>query len=132
MACAFSVAGFTVATAQETTTDTTSGHHRHHESVLTADEKAELKKDREQAFAADPALKSEGKALWEQRKSMKDASADDKKAFHEKLHAHFAKVEAAIEKIDSNAAPIIAKLKAAHHHHHPKGDADASSDSSNS
>jgi hypothetical protein len=122
LGCAFAVASLTAASAQDA--DTAPEHHWHHDSVLTADEQAELKKDREQVFTSNPDLKSEGKDLWEQRKSMKDASEEDKQAFHEKWHAYKDKVDAAIEAIDSNAAPLIAKVKAAHHHH------DGGSDSS--
>jgi hypothetical protein len=112
--------------AQDTDPAPAGGHH-HHDSVLTADEKTELKNDRDQVFAANPDLKSESKDLWDQRAAMKDASADDKAAFHDKWHAFQDKLDAAMEKIDPKAAPLIAKVKAAHH---PKPDADASSDNS--
>jgi hypothetical protein len=123
---AFGVAGLTATWAQDANTDTSTEHQWHHDSVLTADEQAELKKDREQVFTANPDLKTEGKDLWEQRKTMKDASEEDKQAFHEKMHAYKAKLDAAIEGVDSNAAALIAKLDAAHHHH------DAGSDSGSS
>mgnify|MGYP001544198959 CR=1 FL=1 len=140
VACALGVASFTTAFAQDTTPTPTpppcngaSCHRHHHGSVLTADERAELKKDREQVFAANPDLKSEGKDLWEQRKSLKDATPEDKKAYFEKWHAFAQKLNAAIVQVDPNAAPILAKLKAAHHHHHHHhSDANAASDDSNS
>jgi DNA polymerase III delta prime subunit len=124
---AIGVASLTAASAQDANTDTSTEHQWHHDSVLTADEQAELKKDREQVFTVNPDLKTEGKDLWEQRKTMKDASDEDKQAFREKMHAYKAKLDAAIEGVDSNAAALIAKLDAAHHHHH-----DAGSDSSSS
>jgi hypothetical protein len=108
------------------------GDHPHHDSVLTPDERAELKKDRDQVFASDPDLQKEGKDLMDQRSSMKDASADDKAAFHEKMHAFGDKLNAAIEKIDANAAPLIAKLKAARHHHEADGGSGSGSNSGSS
>jgi hypothetical protein len=104
----------------------------HHDSVLTPDERAELKKDRDQVFASDPDLQKEGKDLMDQRSSMKDASAEDKQAFHEKMHAFQDKLDAAIEKIDANAAPLIAKVKAARHHHDADGGPGAGSNSGSS
>jgi hypothetical protein len=133
LAGAFGVASAPATFAQDTnapSSDNPSWHH-HFDSVLTADEKAELKSDREQVFAANPDLKSEGDALWQQRKTMKDASPEDKKAFFEKMHAYMDKVDAAIVKLDPNAAPIIAKLKASFHHHDDSGSS-SSSDSSSS
>lgn len=94
------------------------GKHWHHDSVLTADEKAELKKDREQVFASNPDLKAEGKSLHEQWKANKDASPEDKKAAFEKFRAFHEKLDKAIEAVDPNATALIDKLKAAHHHHH--------------
>jgi hypothetical protein len=128
LTCALAFAGFGRATADDTGSGATSTscHWHHHDSALTSDERAELKKDRDQVFDSNPDLKTEGKALWEQRKTMKDASDSDKQAFHEKWHAYHQKLETAIEGVDPNAAALIAKVKAAHHHHH---DADADSNS---
>jgi len=92
------------------------GKHWHHDSILTEDERAELKKDRDQVFASNPDLKKEGEDLHGSWK--KDASEDEKKAAREKFHAFHEKLDAAIEAIDPNAKALIDKLKAAHHHHH--------------
>lgn len=115
-----SLVGNHVAKAQDVTTPPSPGlGGHHHDAVLTEDERAELKADREKVFDANPDLKTEGKDLMDQRSSMKDASDEDKQAFHEKMHAFMDKMDDAIEKIDPNAAPLIAKMKAAHHHPKP-------------
>lgn len=106
LAGALSIAGATAILAddQPDSTPPPPPPHGHHE-MLTADERAELKKDRDAVFAANPDLKTEEKNLWEQMK------------------AHMDKVDAAILKEDPNAAPILEKMK--HHHHHdgpPPGD----------
>ncbi len=139
LGCVFGVACVTAATAQDTTNDTTTapasdnngGYHHHRDGVLTADEWAELKKDREQVLASNPDLKSQGDDLRSQMKSMKDATPDDKQAFFAKWTAYHDQVDEAIVQIDPNAAPLIAKLKAAfQHRHHHDGGSDSSSDSS--
>jgi hypothetical protein len=98
--------------AQDTGGSSSGGGH--HDSGLTSDERAELKADRDKVFDANPDLKKEGDDLKSQR-PQSDASADDKAAFHDKWHAFMDKVNDAIEKIDPNAAPIIAKMQAARH-----------------
>lgn len=102
------------ARAQDTSTSSTDGGH-HHESVLTSDERAELKADRDKVLAANPDLQKESDDLKSQRSSMSDASADDKAAFKAKWHAHMEKMNDAIEKIDPNAEALIEKMKAARH-----------------
>jgi hypothetical protein len=114
---ALGLAGLGRAAADDATLAPAEGHHWHHDSVLTADEHAELKKDREQVFASNPDLKAEDESLHSQWKSEKDASADDKKAFHEKMKAFHDKLDTAIEAIDPAATALIDKERAAHHHH---------------
>jgi Spy/CpxP family protein refolding chaperone len=80
--------------------------------VLTPDEQAELKKDRDAVFAADPDLKKQQDDLMSQRPA-RDASQDDKDAFRAKAKDVRDKVKAAVLKIDPAAAPIFAKLEAA-------------------
>jgi hypothetical protein len=89
------------------------GGHHHMDKVLTPDEQAELKKDTDAVFAANPDLKKEHDDLMAQRPGP-DATADDKMAFHQKMHETMGKIRDAVEKIDPNAAPLFAKLEAAH------------------
>jgi cytochrome c556 len=130
IALALGIAGLGRAVADDSADNSSGdqGQHWHHHgdwgNVLTADEKAELKKDFEQVNSSNPDLKTEDESLRQEGKALhenKDATADDKKAFWEKMKAHHEKVEAAVEAIDSNASAIFAKLKAAHHHHHDNG-----------
>jgi Spy/CpxP family protein refolding chaperone len=79
-------------------------HHGHHGGQLTPDEWAQLKKDREAVFAANPALKTEEEAL------------------HQQMKDHMDKVDSAILAQDPTAAPILAKLQAGHHHGPPPDD----------
>jgi hypothetical protein len=72
-------------------------HHSHHGAQLTSDEWAQLKKDREAAFAANPDLKTEEETL------------------HQQMKDHMDKVDAAILAVDPSAAPLLAKMKAGHH-----------------
>jgi hypothetical protein len=102
------VLGFTGLTAvlaqdQPDSTAPPPPHHGHHD-MLTQDERAELKKDRDAVFSSNPDLKTEEETL------------------HQQMHDHMDKVDAAILKEDPAAAPILAKLKAAHHHGPPPGD----------
>ena len=116
---AICVAGLGRAAADDSaaTPPADSGKHWHHDNVLTEAEHAELKKDRDQVFAANPDLKTEEESLHDQWKTAKDGSADDKKALHEKMEAFHQKLDGEVEKIDPNATALIEKLKAAHHHH---------------
>jgi hypothetical protein len=142
LGCVLGAACVIDASAQDTTNDTTTsssdsgnhwGFHHHHDSVLTPDEWAELKKDREQVLSANPDLKSQGEDLRNQRKSIKDATPDDKQAFFSKWRDYQDQVDAAIIQIDANAAPLIAKLKAAfQQRHHHDDDSDSSSNSTSS
>ncbi len=110
---ALTAAGLTTSFAQDQTA--TASATSKHASALTADEKAQLKKDTDQVLAADPDLKTEEDALKKEHDALgSDASADDKKALSAKMHAHREKVKAAVLKIDPSAAPIFDKLAAAH------------------
>jgi hypothetical protein len=96
--------------------------HRHHESVLTADEKARLKAAREQAFAADPSLKTEHDSLRQQFKALRSSgttpTSDQKQALHQQASDFHQKLQAAELKIDPTLAPVFDKLAAAHHGRH--------------
>jgi len=107
-----------------TTTPTTpttpdgNGWHRHHDSVLTADERAQLEKARQQVFASDPALKTEQEGLFQQFKALRSqgstATDADKTALKGQFKAYETKMRAAELAVDSTLAPIFAKLDAAH------------------
>jgi hypothetical protein len=124
LACALGSAGLTSVLADDTNTDSTppsSGEH-HHPSPLTDAEKAELKKDREQVMTSNPDLKTQWDDLQKQRQSMgQDASDADKQALREKMHTLMDQINADIVQIDPAAAPLIAKMKAAHHNHGEDG-----------
>ena len=88
-------------------------------AALTAEERAQLTKAHDAALAADPALKTEDDSLTKQRADLKakgaSASADDKAALKAKWTEHQDKLHAAMIKIDPTVAPLIDKMKAAHH-----------------
>jgi hypothetical protein len=116
---ALGTASVTATFAQTTDAPPTSsakGMH-HHDSVLSADEKAQLKKARDAAFAADPSLQTEHDNLKQQFENLKgqgdSASKDDRKALHEQGRAFHEKLQAAELKIDPTLGPIFAKLEAA-------------------
>jgi Spy/CpxP family protein refolding chaperone len=119
----------TASTTDTTTTDTTTAptggwhHHHHGAGVLTAAEKAELKADRDKVFAANPTLKTQHETLKEQFKALHSQGTTPTEAQVQALKtqkdALKAQMRTAIENVDSNAAPIFAKLdaaRAAHHH----------------
>jgi hypothetical protein len=116
LACAVAASGLATTSFAQTPSDTPpAGSHHDRMAGLTDDEKAQLKKDRDAVFAANPDLKSEQDALDKEHGSMgSDATPADKSAFRQKMHALNDKVRAAILKIDPSAAPIFAKLDAAH------------------
>jgi hypothetical protein len=134
LACVLGAVSLVSAGAQDSDADSSStpssGGNWHHDSVLTQAERDELKNDWEKATTANPDLQTEAKDLWEQRTSMKDASEEDRQAYRGKWQAFADKAEAAIEGIDSNAAPLIAKVKAAFFHHWKNG-SDSSAGSNN-
>jgi hypothetical protein len=136
-ALALGTASVTAAFADDTSTtsDTSApkcSKHHHFGAGLTADEKAQLKKDYTAALAADPSLQTDKDSLKKQFEALKtqgkSASKDDWKALHEQSKAFHQKLDTAMTQADPNVAPILAKLKAAHKkwHHH----SDANSDSS--
>ena len=125
LAFALATASITASFAQTTTTPSTTGStvstggKHHHESVLTAAEKAQLNTARKAAYAADPSLKTEHDTLKQQSEALKAqgkgvASKDQKKTLHEQKRDFKAKLQAAELKADPTLAPIFAKLKAAH------------------
>jgi hypothetical protein len=132
IALALGTAGVTTAFAQttnttpSTTAPTCTGggwHHKHHgESVLTAAEKAQLKKAKEQALAANGSLETEHASLKQQFEALKsqgsNATADQWKALHEQKKAFHAKLKSAELLVDPTLAPIFQKLEAAHKGHH--------------
>jgi hypothetical protein len=106
LAGALCVTGLSAALADDSTTTSDRSspppppqgeHHGRRGGPLTPDEWAQLKKDREAVFASNPDLKTEEETLHQQMKDHQD------------------KVDAAIIAQDPSAAPLIAKLKAAHH-----------------
>jgi hypothetical protein len=118
----------TPTTSTDTSTPPQGGGWRHHHGhhgygVLTAAERAELKKDRETVFASNPQLKTQEESLHQQFKSLKDANPpatqaqwQSLKTQHESLKAQ---VRSAIEGVDAGAAALFQKIdaaKAAHHH----------------
>ncbi len=132
LALALGTASATATFAQTTNTAPTcpaGGCHHHGDSVLTPDEKAQLKTAREKAFAADPSLQTEQENLKTQFEALKGegkgaATKDQRKALHEQREAFATKLHAAEVAADPGVAPIIAKLEAAHkngHHHSEDG-----------
>jgi hypothetical protein len=135
VALALGTAGVTATFAQTTTTttppaDTDGGCHHHgwghhHDSVLSATEKAQLKKAKETALAANPSLKTQHDALKAQFEALKSANPPaTKEQFQalrqqaEQLHQQMRTAELAA---DPTLGPVFAKLDAAHkghgHHH---------------
>ncbi len=140
VALALGTAGVTATFAQTTTpsttttppTDTTGGdwHHHgwkhHHDSVLSAAEKAQLKKARETALAANPTLKTQKDALKAQFEALKSANPPATKeqfqALHQQKEQLHTQLRAAELAADPTLGPVFQKLDAAHqghgHHHH--------------
>ena len=132
LALALGAAGVSTTFAQTTTPTTTSTtpptctaggwHHHHKGNVLTDAEKAELKKDREAALAANGSLQTEKASLKQQFEALKTAGSSATQAQWQALHQQkegFHKdLKAAILLIDPNAQAIFTKLEAAHQGHH--------------
>jgi hypothetical protein len=122
LAIALGTAGVTTSFAQATDDSTPpagAGGHHHHDSVLTADEKAQLKKAYETVMANNQDLKTEQDTLKQQHESMgSDATEDQKKAFHAQMKAFFEKLKTAELQVDPTLTPIFAKLEAAHQKWH--------------
>jgi seryl-tRNA synthetase len=129
LALALGSVSATVAFAQTTNTPSTTaptcsaGGFHHHDSVLTADEKAQLKKAHKAALAANPSLQSEQASLKQQFETLKsqgkDSTTKDQwKALHEQAHTFHQNLRTAELSIDPTLAPIFAKLDAARKHWH--------------
>jgi hypothetical protein len=141
MALALGTAGVSATFAQTTTPSTSTPStapsadstgscykhwHHHHDSVLSAAEKAQLKKAKEQALAANGTLQTEKENLKQKFEALRSANPPatkdqwtalqkEKEQFHQQLRS----AELAF---DPTLAPIFAKLDAAHQahagHHH--------------
>jgi len=128
LALALGTASTTATFAQTSTTPATTasvctaGEKHHHDSVLTADEQAQLNKARDAALAANPTLKTEQDNLKQQFEALKakgdSATSDEKKALHVQAHDLETKLHAAELNLDPTLAPIFAKIKAAHKEKH--------------
>ncbi len=96
-------------------------HHHHHKSVLSAAERAELKKDREAVFASNPSLKTQEDNLHAQFNALKSQATPATSAQWEALKTQHealkTQMRTAIEGVDSGAAAIFQKLDAAHAAH---------------
>ncbi len=113
----------TTTTGTQAPGDTGGWHkHRHHDSVLTEAERAELKKDRDTVFASNLTLKTQEQSLREQFKTLKSQTPPATKAQFEALkqqhEALQTQVRTAIEGVDSGAAALFQKLDAAKSEHH--------------
>jgi hypothetical protein len=127
-----SPAAFAQSTTTSTSTTTTtpaptdSGgwHHRHHlGKVLTSAERAELKKDKEAALAANPSLQTTHDNLKAQFKSLRENKSTTTtaqwQALHAQAEAYHKQLRSAELLIDPSASSIFTKIdaaKAAHHH----------------
>jgi Spy/CpxP family protein refolding chaperone len=136
LALALGTASVTATFAQTTNTPSTTpptcsaggGHHHQGDSILTADEKAQLKAARQAAFAADPTLKTEAASLRQQFENLKSqgkggATKAQWQALREQRHDFETKLHAAELNADPTVAPILTKLEAAkkNWHHHSAG-----------
>ena len=123
----------TAPTTDTTTTNTTTGnppscgwHHHHHLAFLTPTERAELKKDKQEALAANGTLQTQAESLKQQFQTLKSqgtaATQDQWDALHAQGHDFHEKLRAAELKADPTLAPIFAKLDAAHKNWHHSAD----------
>jgi hypothetical protein len=92
---------------------------KHHMGFLTADERAELKKDHDAAAAANPDLAKQIEDVHTQMKAAHDNGEKPDASLFEKMKSLHDQMDAAMIKIDPNVEPILAKIKA--HHHGPGG-----------
>ena len=133
---AFAQTAPTPAATTTTTTSTGTGgqpdgggwHHHHHHfgaGVLSKDERAELKKDRDAAFAANPTLKTQEETLHQQFKTLKSQNPPATQAQFEALkqqhEALKTQLRTAIESTDAGAAALFQKIDAAKGQHHHQG-----------
>jgi hypothetical protein len=121
-------------TTDTTTTSTGPGgqpgggwHHHHHHfgaGVLSQTERAELKKDKDQVLAANPALKTQEETLHQQFKTLRSANPPATQAEWQSLKTQHealkTQMRTAIESTDAGAAALFQKIDAAkgQHHHH--------------
>jgi hypothetical protein len=135
-ALALGIASVTASFAQTSTTPATATppattaptctagerHHHHHHSVLTADEKAQLKKAKAAALAGSGTLQTEQAALKQQFETLRSqgstATTDQWKALHQQASDFHAKLRSAELLVDPTLAPVFAKLDAHKHGHH--------------
>jgi hypothetical protein len=138
-AVALGVLSATAAFAQTAATDTTTTstgtggqagggwHHHHHHfgaGVLSQTERAELKKDKDQVLAANPALKTQEETLHQQFRTLKSQNPPATQAQFEALkqqhEALKTQMRTAIESTDAGATALFQKIDAAkgQHHHH--------------
>jgi hypothetical protein len=136
LALALGTAGVTATfadTASTTTAPTcTAGCHKHHASVLTTDEVAQLKAAHDAALAlpANSALQTEEANLKAQFETLKGegkgvATKAQWHALREQARTFHENLKAAELAIDPTLAPIFAKLEAAHTHWHHSADSSA-------
>ena len=117
---ALGIAGVTAAFAQTSPTPApaASTAANSHTSVLTPEEKAQLKKAHDEALAANPDLKTEGDSLKTQHDALKAQGANASQADMDALKAQHKdyeqKMHAAMLAADPTLAPVFAKLEAAH------------------
>ena len=130
LALALGTASVTATFAQSTNTPSTTAptspvagkhRHHHHDSVLTENERAQLKAAREAAYAADPSLKTEHDGLKAQFKTLKGQGKDastkhQKKTLHKQKQDFETRLHLAEMKADPTVTPILTKLEAAHKH----------------
>ncbi len=129
MALALGSAGMPAIFAQTTPTNDTAptttapspGWH-HHDSVLTSDERAQLKKAHDAALAANGTLQTQEASLRQQFETLKsegaNATKDQWQALHQQESDFHAKLRSAELLVDPTLSPIFAKLDAAHSHSH--------------
>jgi Spy/CpxP family protein refolding chaperone len=130
---ALATAGVSAAFAQTTTTTPaapaptcSAGMHHHHGSILTEDEKAQLKKDHDAVLASDPSLKTEEDNLKQQHETLKSegtsATDSDRAALFTQFRDFHQKMRDAMVKLDPSVEPILNKLEAARKSWHHSDD----------
>jgi len=130
MALALGTASITATFAQTTNAPSTTAptcstggcHHRHHGSVLTGAERAQLKTAHTQAIASNGALQTEQASLKQQFKTLKSegdsATQAQWQALHQQATTFHQNLKAAELLFDPSLGPVFAKLEAAHQNWH--------------
>jgi hypothetical protein len=133
---AFAQTATTPAATDTTTTSTGTGgqpdgggwHHHHHHfgaGVLSQTERAELKKDKDQVLAANPALKTQEESLHQQFQALRSANPPATQAQWQALKTQHealkTQMRTAIESTDAGAAALFQKIDAAKGQHHHQG-----------